>query len=78
MSERGLFVFHGVGVPSYSTDSSSARKHTRGYDRASFVRGADFCLCGFNGYRVSVEQRVARITADIGRLAGRQVAQAVA
>jgi hypothetical protein len=78
VSERSLFVFHGVGVPSCSTDSSTAWKHTHGYHRASFVSGEDFCLCGFSGYRVSVEQRVARITADIGRLAGRQVAKAVA
>jgi hypothetical protein len=78
VSERGLFVFCGVGVPSSSTDSSTAWKHTHGYDRASVVRGADFCLCGFNGYRVSVEQRVTGITADVGRLAGRQVAKAVA
>lgn len=78
VSERGLFVFNGVGVPSCSTDSSIAWKHTHGYDKASVVRGADFCLFGFNGYRVSVEQRVARITADVGRLAGRQVAKAVA
>jgi hypothetical protein len=78
VSERALFVFHEVGVPSCSTDSSTAWKHTHGYDRASFVRRADFCLCSFNDYRVSVEQRVAIITADIGRIAGRQVAQAVA
>ena len=70
-TERGLFVLHG-GVPSCSTDSST------GYDRASFVRGSDCCLCVVSGYRVPVEQRVARITADIGRLAGRQVAKAVA
>jgi len=76
--ERGLFVLHGVGVPSCSTDSSTVWTHTHLYDRASFVRGADFCLCIFSGYRVSVEQRVATITADIGRLAGRQVAKAVA
>jgi hypothetical protein len=72
--QSGLFVLRGVGA----ADGSTAWKHTHCYDRASFVRDADFCLCGFNGYRVSVEQRVTRITADIGRLAGWQVAQAVA
>ena len=78
MSEKGLFVLDGVVVPSCSTDSSTAWKHTHGYCRASFVRGADFCLWVFSGYRVLVEQRVTRITADFGRLAGRQVAKAVA
>jgi len=44
-----------------------------------FLYVAQIFVCvGFTGYRISVEQRVARITADIGRIAGRQVAQAVA